>query len=143
MSCAWWTPTWPPTVASYRLRHRAFVSGYDFLADAAEAVQAELEAGIGQPADTLIAPRDQAPQDPLAWTGEQLEAQFLGSRHDLNFLAGHFSAATALGRRLHHPYDHGRRAVVHRGPGKCDHLQRWLPLRLQHRQRRCRAASHA
>ena len=48
------------------------------------------------PASTLIAPRGQAPQDPLAWTGEQLKTQFLGSRHDLTFLAGHFSAATAL-----------------------------------------------
>ena len=74
----------------------AFVSGYDFLTDAAEAVQAELEAGIGQPASTLIAPRDQAPQDPQAWTATQLKTQFLGSRHDLVFLAGHFSAATAL-----------------------------------------------
>jgi len=74
----------------------AFVSGYDFLAEAAEAVQAELEAGIGQPASTLIAPRDQAPQDPNAWTGTQLIAGFLGQRHDLNFLAGHFSASSAL-----------------------------------------------
>ncbi len=62
----------------------------------AEAVQAELEAGIGQPASTLIAPRDQAPQDPNAWTGEQLIAAFLGQRHDLAFLAGHFSASSAL-----------------------------------------------
>jgi CSLREA domain-containing protein len=74
----------------------AFVSGYDFLAEAAEAVQAELEAGIGQPASTLIAPRDQAPQDPNAWTGAQLIAGFLGQRHDVNFLAGHFSASSAL-----------------------------------------------
>jgi CSLREA domain-containing protein len=74
----------------------AFVSGYDFLAEVAEAVQGELEAGIGQPASTLIAPRDQAPQDPNAWTGAQLIAGFLGQRHDLNFLAGHFSASSAL-----------------------------------------------
>ena len=74
----------------------AFVSGYDFLAESAEAVQSELEAGIGQPASTLIAPRDQAPQDPNAWTGQQLIDAFLGQRHDLSFLAGHFSASSAL-----------------------------------------------
>ena len=74
----------------------AFVSGYDFLAESAEAVQGELEAGIGQPASTLIAPRDQAPQDPNAWTGQQLIDAFLGQRHDLSFLAGHFSASSAL-----------------------------------------------
>jgi hypothetical protein len=74
----------------------AFVSGYDFLTEAAEAVQAEFEAGIGQGATTLIAPRGQAPLDPDAWTGPQLIDAFLGQRHDLAFLAGHFSASSAL-----------------------------------------------
>ena len=74
----------------------AFVSGYDFLAESAEAVQAELEAGIGQPASTLIAPRGQAPQDPNAWTGDDLIAAYLSQRYDLAFLAGHFSASSAL-----------------------------------------------
>ncbi|HSN77386.1 MAG TPA: C25 family cysteine peptidase, partial [Anaerolineae bacterium] len=74
----------------------AFVSGYDFLTEAAEAVQAELEAGIGLPANTLIAPRGQSPLDPAAWTGQQLIDAFLGERHDLAFLAGHFSASGAL-----------------------------------------------
>ena len=74
----------------------AFVSGYDFLAESAEAVQVELEAGTGQPATTLIAPRDQAPQDPNAWTAEELIDLFLGQRHDLSFLAGHFSASSTL-----------------------------------------------
>ena len=40
--------------------------------------------------------RAQAPQDPNAWTGQQLVEQFLGSRHDITYLAGHFSAASAL-----------------------------------------------
>jgi hypothetical protein len=74
----------------------AFVSGYDFLTKTAEEVQAQLEAGIGQPANTLIAPRGQAPLDPEAWTGQQLKDAFLGERHDLTFLAGHFSASSAL-----------------------------------------------
>ena len=73
-----------------------FVSGYDFLEDAALAVQTELEAGTGLTATTLIAARDLSPQDPLAWTADDLRAGFLGQRHDIAYLAGHFSAGNAL-----------------------------------------------
>ncbi|HKZ86912.1 MAG TPA: choice-of-anchor Q domain-containing protein [Anaerolineae bacterium] len=81
-----------PTPAS------SLVTGYDFLADAATAVNAELVAGMGAGAthDTLIDPRNRSPQDPAAWTADDLRAQLLGSRHDLIFLAGHFSAGGAL-----------------------------------------------
>jgi CSLREA domain-containing protein len=72
------------------------VTGYDFLEDVALAVEAELEAGTGQTADTLIADRNLAPADPLSWTADDLRAVLLGSRHDLTFLAGHFSASGAL-----------------------------------------------
>ncbi len=74
----------------------AFVSGYDFLTDVAEEIDSLLEEAIGNTPTTLIAPRDQAPLDPLAWTGAQLIDAFLGQRHDLVFLAGHFSASSAL-----------------------------------------------
>ncbi len=74
----------------------ALVSGYDFLQDAALAVQGELQAGMGVPADTLIASRDLSPSDPLSWTADDLRQALLGSRHDLIFLAGHFSANSAL-----------------------------------------------
>jgi hypothetical protein len=74
----------------------ALVTGYDFLEDAALAVKAELEAGTGNAADTLITPRDLSPQDPAAWTASQLNEMLLGRRHDLIFLAGHFSASSAL-----------------------------------------------
>jgi uncharacterized repeat protein (TIGR01451 family)/CSLREA domain-containing protein len=74
----------------------SLVTGYDFLEDAANAVTAELEAGIGSPADTLITPRDLSPQDPAAWTADDLRAVLLGSRHDITYLAGHFSASSAL-----------------------------------------------
>jgi CSLREA domain-containing protein len=73
-----------------------FISGYDFLADDAYAVQNQLQAGSGLQADTLIAPRNLPPTDPTAWTADQLRASLLNSRHDLIFLAGHFSANTAL-----------------------------------------------
>ncbi|MEZ4559928.1 MAG: hypothetical protein R2854_26385 [Caldilineaceae bacterium] len=74
----------------------AFVTGYDFLEDAALGVQAELEAGLGGPIDTLISARDVSPADPRAWTADQLRAALLAGRHDLIYLAGHFSAGSAL-----------------------------------------------
>jgi len=72
------------------------VTGYDFLADAAQAVQGELQAGLGQSVDALIAPRNISPEDPAAWTAVQLRSNLLETRHDLIFLAGHFSANSAL-----------------------------------------------
>ncbi len=74
----------------------ALVTGYDFLADGAQAIRIELEAGIGASADALITPRNLSPQDPAAWTADDLRAQLLARRHDLIFLAGHFSANSAL-----------------------------------------------
>ena len=72
------------------------VTGYDFLADAAQAVQSQLEIASGLVADTLIQGRDQSPISSNAWTADQLGNQLLGSRHDLIFLAGHFSSSSAL-----------------------------------------------
>ncbi len=76
----------------------SLITGYDFLEDAAMAVQADLAAGIGtgsgQIQDTLISPNNSAPES--GWTASQLKAKLLGSRHDIVFLAGHFSANSAL-----------------------------------------------
>jgi CSLREA domain-containing protein len=88
------------------------VTGYDFLEDAARAIQAELEAGTGIPSDKLITPAEVSPQDPddpdvgesvpddpddpFAWTADHLAALLLNNRYDLAFLAGHFSASGAL-----------------------------------------------
>ncbi len=74
----------------------SLVTGYDFLADAADAVKTELEAGTGAASDTLITPNGKSPQDPASWTATQLSTKLLGSRHDAIFLAGHFSANSAL-----------------------------------------------
>ncbi|MGH2473642.1 MAG: PxKF domain-containing protein [Candidatus Limnocylindrales bacterium] len=74
----------------------SLVTGYDFLADAADAVRVELEAGTGATSDTLITPNGKSPQDPASWTATQLSTKLLGSRHDAIFLAGHFSANSAL-----------------------------------------------
>lgn len=72
------------------------VTGYDFLEDVALAVQSELEAGLNQTSHTLIAANNLAPTDPASWTADDLRAILLGSRHDITFLAGHFSASGAL-----------------------------------------------
>ncbi len=74
----------------------SLVTGYDFLEDVANAVRDELEAGIGSTPDALITPANLPPTHPDAWTAEQLRAALLGSRHDLVFLAGHFSANSTL-----------------------------------------------
>ena len=74
----------------------SLVTGYDFLEDAANAVADEFRDGTGHPVNTLIAPNNISPRDPAAWTADQLRAELLGSRHDLIYLAGHFSANSAL-----------------------------------------------
>jgi hypothetical protein len=80
--------------------HSTLVTGYDFLADDANSVEGDLAAGTagaGQVADTLIAPNNISPQDPRAWTAAQLKTKLLGPvKHDIVFLAGHFSANSAL-----------------------------------------------
>jgi hypothetical protein len=75
----------------------SLVTGYDFLADSANAVKTELQAGTNATPDTLITAKDVSPQDSRSWTATQLRSQLLGSaRHDVVFLAGHFSANSAL-----------------------------------------------
>ncbi len=74
----------------------AFVAGYDFLADSAEAIKSDFTAGLGAggTVDSLISPIGLAPA--LGWTANQFRTAFLGSRHDLSYLAGHFSTGRAL-----------------------------------------------
>ena len=114
----------------------SLVTGYDFLADAADAVATELQAGTGATSDTLITPADKSPQDPASWTASQLSAKLLGSRHDVIFLAGHFSANSAARRRLldERAHDRARRLVGQ--PRQHARLQRRLPRGLQPRRRR-------
>jgi YVTN family beta-propeller protein len=76
----------------------SLVTGYDFLAQAANAVMTELELGMGTGgvADALITPDGVSPQDSRSWTATDLATKLFGSRHDVIFLAGHFSANSAL-----------------------------------------------
>ena len=48
------------------------------------------------PGDALITPNGTSPQASASWTATQLGAKLFGSRHDVIFLAGHFSANSAL-----------------------------------------------
>jgi hypothetical protein len=85
----------------------SLVTGYDFITDAASAIDAELTQGMGagSRANTLITPLDLtdplnpkflSPEDPQSWTADQLRTAFLGQRNDITFLGGHFSASGAL-----------------------------------------------
>ena len=71
------------------------VTGYDFVADVANAVKEELNTGLATTVDSLIQPQGQPPTAPSAWTAAQLRTAFLDSRHDITFFAGHFSAVGA------------------------------------------------
>ncbi|MEO5851604.1 MAG: PxKF domain-containing protein, partial [Nocardioides sp.] len=73
----------------------SLVTGYDFLADAADRVNAEFSGALpGGIHHTLLAPSG-APRA-TSWTGADLEQSLLGSHHDLVYLAGHFSANDTL-----------------------------------------------
>ena len=81
-------------------------TGYDFLTDAADAVAADFAAGIpGGDHDTLITDADVPPTTTTqggtpsrrtSWTATDLRNSLFGSRHDMVFLAGHFSANNTL-----------------------------------------------
>ena len=87
-----------------RIRPRSTASGPEQLAGdrlrlprgRRERGQDELQAGTGAAPDTLITPNGKSPDDAASWTATQLGEKLLGSRHDINFLAGHFSANSAL-----------------------------------------------
>jgi CSLREA domain-containing protein len=81
-----------PTPSSY------LVTAYDFLEDTGLAVLSEFQigGGAGGTYDSLITPSDVAPTDPSSWSADDLRAVLLGQRHDLIFLAGHFSGNSAL-----------------------------------------------
>jgi hypothetical protein len=72
----------------------ALVTGYDFLDDLANAIEFELETALGSQIDTLIDAATTAPAD--GWSASELADIFLGVRHDIVFLAGHFSTGSSL-----------------------------------------------
>jgi hypothetical protein len=75
----------------------SLVTGYDFLADAADAVNTEFSEALpaGATTDTLITHPDANPPE-TPWTGSDLGDALLNSHHDVVYLAGHFSANDTL-----------------------------------------------
>ena len=122
----------------------SLVTGYDFLADAATSIKTTLASRIGGAAanhETLItnrgvSPGTVGPPPTGSWTATDLRRELLTERNDVVFLAGHFSANDALSA------DYKTNVLTTELQGvpteqlrEDDHLQRRLPLGLQHRQR--------
>ena len=84
--------------ASSPTPHSSLVTGYDFLASGANAVEGDLERRARRGRDERHADHARRERRPRqSWTADPAEArQLLGSRHDLIFLGGHFSANNAL-----------------------------------------------
>ncbi len=95
---------YPDTTGGLISPETALVTGYDFLEDAARKVEAELVAGVGDGSvASLITPReiapldrDGTPPDEAPWPADMLADWLYPSSCDLIFLAGHFSAGSAL-----------------------------------------------
>ena len=84
----------PSGTGTYPVTTSPLVTGYGNMLDGSQAIQAELEAGTGKAADTLY--HAGGPNDPGAWTADDLRAKLFGTRHDLTFLAWHASQAAGL-----------------------------------------------
>ena len=75
----------------------SLVTGYDFFRDDADKIKGYLDAGIGHDGRCPARRRTtSAHRPPDAWTGAQMKTAVTGSRHDLIFMGGHFSANEAL-----------------------------------------------
>ena len=74
----------------------SLVTGYDFVGDAAVAIQAEMDAGTNSVANTLIQPPGEAPSGPNTWTANELRTKLFAANFDIAVLTGHFSAGSLL-----------------------------------------------
>ena len=116
----------------------SLVTGYDFMASGAKL-------GRGRPQRRARRRRDERHADHArrdtatrASPGRRASCStaLLGSRHDLIYLGGHFSANNTLAADFSTTLDSTDLRRVDRQPDELDRLQRGLPLRLHHRQRR-------
>ncbi|MBF4765509.1 hypothetical protein ISU07_20460 [Nocardioides islandensis] len=109
----------------------SLVTGYDFLTDAANAVDEQFTQALGPAAPAGAADRlisdNNAPNAPdYQWDADALEAKLLGgSHHDVVFLAGHFSANDAEAADFHTALDASALAPDGQYP---DHLKNTLVL---------------
>ena len=74
----------------------SLVTGYDFVGDAAVAIQAEMDAGTNSVANTLIQPPGEPPTGPHTWTANELRTKLFAANFDVAVLTGHFSAGNLL-----------------------------------------------
>jgi parallel beta-helix repeat protein/predicted outer membrane repeat protein len=72
----------------------ALATGYDFVADVGQQAELEFSAGLGGTVDSLITPQEDGLDN--AWTADQLRAELFDKRHDLVFMAGHFTAGSLV-----------------------------------------------
>jgi choice-of-anchor C domain-containing protein len=92
-----------PTPSAPLQPSTSLVTGYDFLADVAGRVATELQTATGGSTTTLVTANGVSPNDTRSfanggpWTASDLRNALLDSgRHDVVFLAGHFSANSTL-----------------------------------------------
>jgi hypothetical protein len=91
--------------------HSSLVTGYDFLADAADAVNQQFSDALpGDTHDTLIDHPGVDDGTADNWNADQLSSALLGSHHDLVYLAGHFSANDTLAADFKTAFDAGELA---------------------------------
>ncbi|HEY2878042.1 hypothetical protein [Nocardioides sp.] len=84
----------------------SLVTGYDFLADAADGVHDQFAAALPSGSnDTLIDHPGVDDGTADNWTATQLSDALLGSHHDLVYLAGHFSANDTLAADFQTAFD--------------------------------------
>ncbi|MEZ4622234.1 MAG: C25 family cysteine peptidase [Caldilineaceae bacterium] len=74
----------------------ALVTGYDFVGDAARAINIETNAGTNATSELLIQDPGFPPSDPSAWSADDLRQKLFAGNHDLVVLSGHFSAGSLL-----------------------------------------------
>ncbi len=74
----------------------SLVTGYDFHYDSSTTIAQQFGLGTARPVDTLLSPSSQSNQLPGTWTANDLRDKLFGSRHDLLYLAGHFSDGALL-----------------------------------------------
>ena len=114
----------------------SLVTGYDFFRDGAGEVQSNLDLGIGHGGDALLADNHFNVPAPGAWTGAQMKTAVTGSRHDLIFMGGHFTANTAIAADFQTTMSVDGRRELRGEPPELDRVQRGLPQRLQPARRR-------
>ena len=126
-------------------RRPSLVTGYDFLADAANARQRRVRAGARPAAPTTTSSTTPARHDASVDSRRPPGRSCSDSHHDLVYLAGHFSAKDTLAADFDQADTFEAAELAPRGErrqaDRHPRAQRGLPLGLQHRRGRGRRTS--